>query len=421
MLKRLTKKYNRRGDGCLYQKRGVWYLQFYVDGVRKKESLHTTDKGEAERLRRERAVQRDRGEVVAATRTVTVTDLYKALHTHTVNNARRLHAPRDLEGHWKHLEPTFGKLSATKITTSMIEDYKQRRRAAGAAPATVNRTLATLRRMFSYAMKEHHPPLVHVAPHVRMFSEKGNARRGFVEEPAFTRMAMVAGSPAVMAEEGPWLRAFLECAYTYGWRKGELTSLRVRQCMFTAREIRLDSGTTKNGEGRVVYMTDAVHDLLKTLCEGKEPEGAVFARKSVDKNTGKVVDVPVSDFRAAWWNLCIEAGVPGSDGKPSRYECSQCAALMQAHVKKCKCGGLRKYRGLLVHDMRRSAARNMRRAGVAESTIMQAGGWKTRVMFERYNITNSRDQREAMDALAQYRQQQFDPREWPTPTTEVVQ
>ncbi len=51
---------------------------------------------------------------------------------------------------------------------------------------------------------------------------------------------------------------------------------------------------------------------------------------------------------------------------------------------------------------------------------MQAAGWKTRSMFERYNITDNRDQREAMDALAQHRQQ-FHPREWPTPATEVIQ
>src|SRR5690242_6749584 len=153
-MRRLTKKYNRRGDGCLYLKRGVWYLQHYVDGIRKKESLGTKDKAEAERLRRERAVQRDRGEVVATSKIVTVTKLYEALRAHTENNARRRHAVRDLENYWSHLEPTFGKLAPAKVTTAIIEGHKQRRRAAGAAPATLNRELANLRRMFNYGKKE---------------------------------------------------------------------------------------------------------------------------------------------------------------------------------------------------------------------------------------------------------------------------
>ncbi|MGH3263215.1 MAG: tyrosine-type recombinase/integrase, partial [Trebonia sp.] len=409
-MRRLTKKYNRRGDGCLYLKRGVWYLQYYVEGVRRKESLGTKDKAEAERLRRERAVQRDRGEIVAVRQTVTVADLYKALRSHTENNARRRHAVRDLENYWNHLEPTFGKLAPAKVTTAVIEGHKQRRRAAGAAPATINRELANLRRMFNYGKKEHQPPLVQVVPHIRLFSEKGNERKGFVEPPVFARMASVAAGPAVTADEGPWLRAFIECAYTYGWRKSELIGLSVRQCNLAAREIRLDAGTTKNGDGRVCEMTDAVHDLLAPLLEGKRPDEAVFTRRDGS---------PVRDFRDAWWNLCIEAGAPGSDGLPSRFQCGKCGEGMGAHVKKCKYGGLRKYVGLLVHDMRRSAARNLRRAGVSEGTIMQTGGWRTRSMLDRYNIQNRLDQREAMDALTLYRQQ-FDHPEWPT-ATEVIQ
>ena len=76
-----------------------------------------------------------------------------------------------------------------------------------------------------------------------------------------------------------------------------------------------------------------------------------------------------------------------------RGQCRKCGEGMGAHVKKCKCGGLRKYVGLLVHDMRRSAARNLRRAGVSEGTIMQTGGWRTRSMLDRYNIQNRLDQR----------------------------
>jgi hypothetical protein len=58
---------------------------------------------------------------------------------------------------------------------------------------------------------------------------------------------------------------------------------------------------------------------------------------------------------------------------------------------------------LLIHDFRRSAARNLRAAGVAEIVVMQIGGWKTASVFRRYAIVNNRDKFTAMDALEQKR------------------
>jgi len=45
----------------------------------------------------------------------------------------------------------------------------------------------------------------------------------------------------------------------------------------------------------------------------------------------------------------------------------------------------------LVHDLRRTAARNFRRAAIDEGTIMKLCGWKTRAMFDRYNVIDATD------------------------------
>lgn len=76
--------------------------------------------------------------------------------------------------------------------------------------------------------------------------------------------------------------------------------------------------------------------------------------------------------------------------------CRQCEDVVTG--RKCQCGGKRlKYVGRITHDFRRSAARELRRAGVPESTIMDIGGWKTRQMFKRYAITDTKD---VADAIA---------------------
>jgi integrase len=277
-------------------------------------------------------------------------------------------------------------MRAANVTTDAVEKYKRHRREEGAAPATVNRELATLRRAFNYG-KRSTPPKVFSVPYIQMFREN-NARRGFVEEAEFARMT------AEARLDGLWLRTFLEMAYSYGWRRGELIGLRVGQVDLRNRTIRLNPGSTKNGEGREVTMTPEVEELLRAAVEGKGPDYFVFTRED-----GK----PVKDFRGTWRNLCVRA-------RTGRWICRKCgAALTDAKCaaptasKDELCGGERKYSGLIPHDFRRSAAKAARRAGVPESVIMAMGGWKTPSMFRRYAIVSSADQRAAVEMIVRDR------------------
>lgn len=154
---------------------------------------------------------------------------------------------------------------------------------------------------------------------------------------------------------------------------------------------------SKNGEGRVVPLMSNVFPLLAALCAGK--------------NQNEFDGSPVKDFRCAWQNMWIRADVPCSDGSMSRLVCGKCGSPMDAGTKICsvktrdedgyerKCGGERRYTGLLVHDMRRSAAKRLRESGIHEKLIMDVGGWKTRRMFDRYTITDPESMRRAMEAV----------------------
>lgn len=399
MTERKTKSRARRGSGTVFQKvpGGAWHIQYYGPHPQTgewaclKEYISARTKTDAQ------AVLTDRLKRIADHETIpigrsrsTVADLFASLIRETESEERAKKVPsRKAEGQrwtWAHLKPFFGYRQASHVTRDLAVEYRTQRLEAGAAPATVNRELATLRRILHFGRQNGKLP--NDPPRMPMLPEN-NRRTGYIEQPIYERMCDEAD------KEGLWLLAFVELAYTYGWRRGELIDLRVERVNLLARTLHLY--TSKNGEPRTATMTPPAYGLLTALCDGKQPQDQVFTRPG---------GAPVRDFRAAWQNMCICAGAPGPGGQPSRFECGKCGAAIPDGAKMCRvegCNGERRYIGLLVHDMRRSAARALRRAGVPEHVVMDTMGHKTRSMFKRYDIGNEHDQQDAMTALEEYR------------------
>ena len=227
--------------------------------------------------------------------------------------------------------------------------YIVKRHAEGAVGATIRRELGTLTRMLRLAYENGklvRLPVIHKP-------KEGAPREGFFERDQYE---------AVRRRLTPDLQVAVAIAYTFGWRmQSEVLILERRQLDLDVGTLRLEPGTTKNDEGRLVYLTPELKALL----------GAQVDRiRAVERKTGRIIPFlfphlsgPLRlgrrrrDFRKAWETACNVAGVPGMHR----------------------------------HDFRRTAVRNMVNAGVPERVAMKVTGHKTRAVFDRYHIVSPGD------------------------------
>ena len=158
----------------------TWIIQYYRDGRRIREHTGQTSRRKAQDILTERLGQVAKGEWIAPRKPVRVEELYRALETHN-----KVHAPQKVRGmawRWKHLSPAFALVYAINVTTTAIDKYAEQRQKEGAANATINRELATLRRMFNFGRRTNKRLEV---PPFTMLAEN-NTRTGFVEARTLT-------------------------------------------------------------------------------------------------------------------------------------------------------------------------------------------------------------------------------------------
>jgi integrase len=146
--------------------------------------------------------------------------------------------------------------------------------------------------------------------------------------------------------------------YYCGVRLGEASQIDWKQVDLKAALIRLEEDQTKNSEARVVPLPDILVTLLT----------------QVDPKDGLVFDT--TNLRKEWHKACVKAEL----GK-----------FIEVEGKTDP-----RYTGLIIHNLRRSAIKNLMKAGVNEKVAMQISGHKTRSVFDRCHIVDEQDVVEAM-------------------------
>jgi integrase len=366
-----------RGSGSIFQNgSAVWWIKFYDRGIPRRESSHSTDPKVAEKLLKRRLAEVETDTFIPR-QNIRIDDLVRdVLDDHRANGRK---STEHVEARWRlHLAEFFSRLKASELKTDRIQRYIEHRLDQGAERATINRELSLLKRALRLAFKA---GKLRALPFIPMLKEN-NARRGFLELDGYARLA------GECAKVGLWLRALLETAYAFGFRLGELRSMRCRQVNLLTGTISLE--TSKNGEPRETYMTSSVRELLTPLVLGKKPDEFVFTRDGCQQ---------LGDFRKTWARCCTAAGV-------GAFHCPSCDELIKvdsdgtcAHCAREWRRSELRYRGLIFHDLRRCAVRGLIRAGVAQKTAMCITGHRTVQTFHRYQIIAPADLQNATRKL----------------------
>lgn len=249
------------------------------------------------------------------------------------------------------------------ITTADTRAYVASRQETKPASASVNRELSILKRAFRLSLQA---GKLLFMPHIPMLSESGNARTGFFERSQFE---------VVRNSLPPWFQPVAVFAYHTGWRvPSEILTLEWRQVDRGQCLVRLDGAQAKNRKGRVFP-----YGTLPELCDTIKAQWAETERVQKERDT-------ICPF------------VFHHDGKPFLDRGGDaCKPFRKAWATACKTAGCP---GRLLHDFRRTAVRNLVRAGIPEKQAMELTGHKTRSVFDRYDIVNEADLQNAVSRLA---------------------
>ena len=377
----------RRDFGHIFRRKNSRFLwvRYKVNGKTYEESSGSADRRKAEKLLSRREAELGLGQFTAPdVKRTTVVELAQHFRDDYKVNGRR--SLRRADTSLDHLLPFFGAVwqedaqhpdggtwtggaRAVTVTADRVTAYIRERQEAKAAPATIRNELAALKRMFTLGLRA---GKVGHRPHIPAI-QVSNARQGFFEPDDFA---------AVYAELPEYLQPVAEFCYLTGWRsRSEVLLLTWAQVDFRAGVVRLEPRTTKNDEGRT-FPFDALPELKRLL------EAQRDRTKALERAAGRIIPhvfhhdgQPIRYMRRAWLSACKRAA---TFTHPNGVK-----EVVRGHLL-----------GRLPHDFRRTAVRNLVRAGVPERVAMQLTGHKTRAVFDRYNIVNERDLRDGVSRLA---------------------
>ena len=335
-----------RGKGNVYLRENTWWIRYSKNGHEFRESAKTNDEREAWRKIDERLKQKDKPTFVdpSKEKKLTLEDMERKILADYKKHDRRsaatvVHCLKRLKTHF-----AFDRL--IEITTEAVDLYVNKRLEEKAERSTVNRELAYLRRGFHLLMKDRD---ISAKPVITLlFGE--NVREGFIEKADFDKL---------VENLEPQAQDIVIFLYNSGWRSKEAMTLEWRDVDVAGGMIRLRRENSKNKKPRLLPIKGELQDIIERRAQAR-----LLTCKFVFHRNGQ----PIRSFRKAFQTAAEEIGQPN----------------------------------LTPHDMRRSAIRNFRKAGLSQVEAMKLSGHKTVSVFQRYDIVDEEDLTESMDQVQEY-------------------
>lgn len=342
----------RRKLGSVYKRGRYWWVRYSFRNREYRESSKSVKKSVALALLEKRISEIHDGRLLGPqSQRTTFDDLVKLIEQDYASNGRR--SVVNMRLRVKKLREHFEKVLPVDVSHAILAEYVEKRLAADAAASTVRYEIAMFGRMFTLAVRSNLLGTRPVMPTVKV----SNTREGF-----FT----IAEVARVIEHLPGDIRAAVAFTYASGWRIGEVRSLTWTNVDLNAGTVRLEPGNTKNEDARLFPF--GAHPALEGLLRSQRErvDGVQRALGAIvpwvfPRDDGR----QLGDFRKAWATACKKAGVPGR----------------------------------LVHDMRRSAVRNLERANVPRSWATKLTGHKTEAVYRRYAIVSESDLSEAVKKL----------------------
>jgi integrase len=305
-----------------------------------------------------------------------------------------LQSDYETRGKWYHQNQSlfkavregFGKRNAETITTPEIEGYVKQMKKQEYSESTIAHRLQVLAQAYEHARKI--GVCNFAAPAIPDLPNKDiNIRQGF-----FNRE----GIEQVIEYLPEHLRDFTRMGFFIGWRKGALAGLKWTDVDLTAGEERmmLPGILSKNRKPVWVPIEAAVAEIIKRQMSkrtvGTKAGATVLSSYIFHREDGK----KIGDIRWVWNEACSRAGL-------GMMVCNKCASESSTNIWCTTCHQRRDYEGRYFHDLRRSAVRRLVQNGVPRKVAMSITGHKTEHIFERYNIVEDSQQREAIRKISE--------------------
>ncbi len=331
-----------RGMGRIFKRGSVLWIAYNHRGKEYRESSWSESEAQARKLLKKRLGEIGRGRLIGPVEEkVTFEEMAQDLLRDYETNGKRSVSSARLS--IRHLSRFFSLDRALDITTDKLRGYVSHRQHEEASNGSINRELAALKRMFSLAVQA---GKLSSKPYIPTL-EENNARQGFLDHGGFL----------ILRESlSDYLRDPVTFLYLSGWRVSEMRALEWRDVDLAGKVVRLRPEISKNKDGRVLPLKGELLEIIERARASRRPDCPFVFQKDGE---------PIGDFRKAWKTACKAAGLNGT----------------------------------IVHDLRRTAVRNMVRAGIPERVAMSLSGHKTRSIFDRYNIVSEADLAQATERL----------------------